>query len=115
MTAEAAIKKALGALGVPFARLTYCGRANTFITYQLVISAERDFYDDENNAEEYTFRIDLFSRGNYIALLRRLKRALKAEEFYNITAEAEIYEKDTKYYHIPIGAKYLERVAEVAE
>ena len=115
MTAEAAIKKALGALGVPFARLTYCGRANTFITYQLVISAERDFYDDENNAEEYTFRIDLFSRGNYIALLRRLKRALKAEEFYNITAEAEVYEKDTKYYDIPIGGEYLERVAEVAE
>ena len=51
MTAEAAIKKALGALGVPFARLTYRGQADAFITYQLVISAERDFYDDENEAD----------------------------------------------------------------
>ncbi len=115
MTAEAAIKRALDRLGVPVERLTYRGRADAFITYQLVISAERDFSDDENAAEEYTFRIDLFSRRNHIALLQSVKRALKAEEFYSITAEAEIYEDDTKYYHIPIGAKYLERVAEAEE
>lgn len=43
MTAEAAIKTALESLGVPVGRLTFRGNANTFVTYQLVISAERDF------------------------------------------------------------------------
>lgn len=115
MTAEAAIKRALEGLGVPVERLTYRGRAEAFITYQLVVSAERDFYDDENEAEEYTFRIDIFAHENYIALLRRVKQALKAEEFYSINTEAEIYENDTRYYHIAIGAKYLERVAEAEQ
>lgn len=114
MTAEAAIKEALEGLGVPVERLTYRGNADTFITYQLVVSTARDFSDDENAAEEFTFRIDLFSRKNHIATLRALKQALKAHEFYEISTEAETYENDTKYYHIPIGAKYLECV-EVAE
>lgn len=108
MTAEAAIKTALESLGVPVGRLTFRGNANTFVTYQLVISAERDFFDDENAAEEYTYRIDLFSRVDYIALLRRVKRVLKAAGFYGIEAEAEVYERDTKYFHVPITAKYLE-------
>lgn len=72
MTAEAAIKTALESLGVPVGRLTFRGNANTFITYQLVISAERDFSDDENAAEEYTYRIDLFfPRGLYRFIAKR--------------------------------------------
>lgn len=115
MTAEAAIKEALESAGVPFARMTYSGNAKAYITYQLVISAEREFSDDENASEEFTYRIDIFSRVDYIALLRRAKRALKAEGFYAISAEAELYESDTKFFHVPITAKYLECAAEVEE
>ena len=115
MTAEAAIKAALESVGVPFERLTYRGHAAAFITYQLVISSERDFYDDENEAREYTFRLDLVSRCDFVPLLRRVWRELKAGGFYGISAEAEIYEKDTRLYHIPMTAKYLESVAEAEE
>lgn len=37
-----------------------------------------------------------------------MKRVLKAAGFYGIEAEAEVYERDTKYFHVPITAKYLE-------
>lgn len=115
MTAEAAIKTALESVNIPFERLVYRGNAPSFAAYQLVISQERDFYDDENEALEHTFRIDLFSRTEYITLLRRVWRALKANEFYEISAEAEIFEQDTKLYHIAMTAKYLESIAEVEE
>ena len=108
MTAEAAIKTALESLGVPVGRLTFRGNANTFVTYQLVISAERDFSDDENAAEEYTYRIDLFSRVDYIALMRNTKRALKEAGFYGITFDPEVFEENTGYYHVPVEFKYME-------
>lgn len=113
MTAETAIKEALEGIGVPFVRLKYSGNAQAFITYQLVISSERDFSDDENAAEEFTYRIDIYSRVDYIALLRRVKQALKAKGFYAISAEAELYESDTRFYHVPITTKYLENAAGV--
>ena len=112
MTAEAAIKTALESLGVPVGRLTFRGNANTFITYQLIISADRDFSDDESAAMEYTYRINLFSRADYVALFLSMKRVLKAAGFYGIETEAEVYERDTKYFHMPITAKYLEEVEE---
>ena len=115
MTAEAAIKQALESIGVPVERLTYCGNARTFITYQFVIASERDFSDDDNTAEEYTYRIDLYSRADYIAILRRVKQALKAAGFYGIEAAAEIFERDTKYFHVPITAKFYESVTEAGQ
>lgn len=113
MTAEEAIKRALESVGVPVKRLLYRGDAQTFITYQLVISAERDFSDDKNETEEFTYRVDLYSRSDYIAVLRRMKRALKEAGFYSISAAAELYENDTKFFHVPVTVKYLEEAEAV--
>lgn len=113
MTAEAAIKTALESVGVPCERLTYRGDASAFAVYQLVIVSERDFYDDENEAREHTFRIDIYSHMDYITLLRRVWAALKEYDFYEISAEAEQFERETRLYHVPMTAKYLESVAEV--
>ena len=45
---------------------------------------------------------------DYFALLQRLKTALKAAGFYGITINAEVYEQDTGYYHVPVEIKYME-------
>jgi len=37
-----------------------------------------------------------------------LKTALKAAGFYAITIDAETYEQDTGYYHVPVEIKYME-------
>lgn len=115
MTAEAAVKRALESVGIPCERLTYRGNAPAFAVYQLVIARERDYYDDESEGREHSFRIDIYSRSDYVSLLRRVWRALKECEFYEIGAEAETFEKDTRLYHIPMTAKYLESIAEVEE
>ena len=110
MNAEAALKTTLNSLGVPVARMIYNGNADTFITYQLVLSGEMAFADDDNEAEEYLFRVDIYSRRDYIALLRRAKQALKLAGFYGVAIQAELYENDTQLFHVPINVYFCEEV-----
>ena len=65
--------------------------------------------DDETHGTEYTYRVDIYSKRDYIALLRRAKQALKAAGFYGLVIDPEVYEKDTGFYHVPIEAKYYEQ------
>ncbi|WP_322204503.1 hypothetical protein, partial [Acutalibacter intestini] len=80
-TVDALVKSTLADLCPNVARLLYRGKAGTFFTYQLVLSQDRDAAEDEMQGTEYTYRVDLYSKRDYIALLRRTKRALKAAGF----------------------------------
>ena len=66
--------------------------------------------DDEMHGTEYTYRVDIYSKRDYIALLRRVKQALKAAGFYGLVIDPEVYEQDTGFYHVPIEAKYYEQM-----
>lgn len=108
-TVDALVKSTLAALCPNVARLLYRGKAGTFFTYQLVSSEDRDAAEDEMQGTEYTYRVDLYSKRDYIALLRRTKRALKAAGFYGIVIDPEAYETDTGFYHVPIECRYYEK------
>ena len=53
-------------------------------------------------------QVHVYSKTDYIDILQRLKTALKAAGFYAITIDAETYEQDTGYYHVPVEIKYME-------
>lgn len=108
MSAEAVLKETLEGLGFPAERMVFNGQADTYFVFQCVISSPTAYSDDDNDAEESVFHIDLFTRRNYGETLRAAKRALKAAGFYGISVEAELYERDTGYYHAPITARFLE-------
>ena len=95
-------------LGVPVERLKYGGKAACFIVYQLVVGRDTFFSDDEEGAQEFTYQVHVYSKTDYIDILQRLKTALKAAGFYAITIDAETYEQDTGYYHVPVEIKYME-------
>ena len=112
------VKTTLEKLGYPVERLIYTGKAETFITYQIVVGLDthfsvgvlqdKRFSDDESGAEEFTYRADIYSRVDYIALMRSAKRALKEAGFYGITFDPEVFEENTGYYHVPVEFKYME-------
>ena len=108
MNVDALLKTTLEGLGYPVERLKYDGKAKTYITYQLVVGRDVHFSDDENGAEEFTYRVDIYSRGDYIALMRSAKRALKEAGFYGITFDPEVFDENTGYYHVPVEIKYME-------
>ena len=90
------------------ARLQYTGKASTFITYQMITVSDKFFSDDGNECVEHYYRIDLYSKSNYMTTLAAIKAALKAADWYNVEIDAEVYETDTGYYHVPIECKYME-------
>jgi hypothetical protein len=95
-------------LGLPVERLRFAGEAEAFITFQIISGSETEFADDDGQAYEYLYRVDIFSKTDYITLMRRAEKALKAAGFYGITVNAEIYEHDTGFYHIPLDIYYME-------
>lgn len=109
MEAAKALDGALKTLGFPVSRLVRKSKtpASTYFTYQLIVDAPRAFADDDNTATESTWRVDLYTKASYTTLLPRVIAALKAAEFYAVSVEAELYETDTGYYHVPIEAKYF--------
>ena len=108
-TVDRLLKSTLDALCPNVARLFFRGKAGTYITYQLVSSEDMAAADDETHGTEYTYRVDIYSKRDYIALLRRVKQALKAAGFYGLVIDPEVYERDTGFYHVPIEAKYYEQ------
>jgi hypothetical protein len=113
MKAVEVLNKALKELELPVARIFYKEQAgkpkpDVYLTYQLILGAGELYADDDNEATESTWRVDLYSRGNYEAKIREVTRVLKESDFYAVTLEAEQFEQDTGYYHISFNAKYLE-------
>ena len=106
-TVDCLLKSTLDALCPNVARLFFRGKAGTYITYQLVSSEDMAAADDETHGTEYTYRVDIYSKRDYIALLRRVKQALKAAGFYGLVIDPEVYEQDTGFYHVPIHTNDL--------
>ena len=106
---DSLLKAELEKLGVPVERLKYGGKAACFIVYQLVVGRDTFFSDDEESAQEFTYQVHVYSKTDYIDILQRLKTALKAAGFYAITIDAETYEQDTGYYHVPVEIIRSER------
>ena len=110
MSCDSLLKSALESLNHPVKRLFYSGNADTFLTYQLLLGNGTNFADDSNECNEYAYRVDLYSKTDYVGLLGELVEKVKSIGFYDVVIVAEVYEKDTGYFHIPIEIKYLEEL-----
>jgi hypothetical protein len=112
MEADKTLDGALKTLDIPVSRAFRKvgeGKAapRVYLTYQLIYGAGTAFADDDTEATESTWRVDLYSKDNYAATIPQIVRTLKAAEFYGVTVEAEQYEADTGYYHTSFEAKYF--------
>lgn len=108
MDVDSLLHSTLKGLGVPVERLKYRGKADSYITYQLAEGHGEFFSDDEEGATEYTYQVHIFSKKDYFPLVKALKKALKAAGFYGVQIGAEVFERDTGFYHIPVEIKYME-------
>lgn len=91
----------VGGVTIPVAFLRYTGNSTTYVTYnQLQIDAT--FYGDNellNYMDYYDF--DIYSKGNYLEIVKELKEILEQNGFIwqpSMTS-ADMYEDDTGYFH----------------
>lgn len=110
------LKAALLSLGKSAYRLAYTPPDNdlkkkppeTYFTFQTVLSQPSEYADDDSTATLHTFRVDLYSKLDFTQLLSDTLTQLKRAGFSISTVDAEIYEYDTGYYHVPITIKIME-------
>lgn len=106
---------ALKSLRKPVYRLAYNPKADrerckpsTYFTFQTVVSQPSGYADDDSTVTLHTLRVDILTKEDSSQLLADTLTALKKAGFAISTVDAEIYESDTGYYHVPITIKILE-------
>lgn len=86
---------------IPVAFLRYDGKKTTYITYQQTDANNSLGGDDRiiNYVDYYDF--DIYSKGNYMAIIEAVKNVLEEEGFIwqPYRSSGDMYEDDTGYYH----------------
>lgn len=86
---------------IPISFLYYEGQENTYIVYQQASIEETFSADDElqNYVDYYYFHI--YSKGNYLEIVKEVKKLLKQNGFrwQPFMTSADMYEVDTGFYH----------------
>ena len=91
---------------IPIAFLNYTGNSNIYLTYYTWFDEPDNFHDDEHHAETAYGTIDIFSKGNFKGILRKVKNTLKQNGFTWTDNAPETFEKETGYYHVPVNFYY---------
>jgi len=84
--------------GVPVYPLNYPGEATTYITFFEYNEMGALYAEDVEVKTRYSYQVDIWSKGNYTALVKQVFELMTAAGFRRNSA-AEFYEKDTKINH----------------
>jgi len=96
------IETALASIGCPVVHAPYTGGAATFVAFHLVIEEGVLHADGDEQAGERVYSVDYFSNSDWRYAVASIKATLKAAGYSVQSIGPEIFETDTKLYHIPI-------------
>lgn len=84
---------------IPIAHLRYKGDSKRFITWTLLGEVPSLSADDEPLFSVCSIDIDIFSDGNYLDMIKEVKKKMKDSDWVWTGDSAEMYEEDTGLYH----------------
>lgn len=95
-------------LGVPVAFMNYNKSADTYIVFMEYNQAPFLSADDQEQYTKHFFQVDVFSNGNYLQLVKDVKRLMKEAGFRRMY-ESETYDSDMKKYRKIIRFSYISK------
>lgn len=103
----AELKEVLAAV-VPTERGIYTAKdkPKIYCTFLQVLK-KGNYANDERQEDITTYRVTLYSKGNYEETLQKILAALEAAGYYINDVGGESYETDTGYWLIPINIQYV--------
>jgi hypothetical protein len=94
------IEEALSSLNIPVKHPPFKEKADTYITYQLIL--RQSSLDAEGEQETQTnVALDLFTNQPWETLAEQIKTLLKNADYHGVIYGPEMYEDDIGYWHIP--------------
>jgi hypothetical protein len=107
MSLNKLILDTLKPVGVPVAFQTYSGTATTYITFFEYNQFGALHADDEEQETALFYQVDVWSKGDYTAIVQQVKQLMKQAGFRR-TFETELYEPDTQIFHKVLRFSYVE-------
>lgn len=94
---------------IPVSFLRYNGKSTTYITYQSVNIENTFSSDDELDYYVENFDFDIYSKGDYFAIINSMKQILKENGFtwQPMLSSEDMYEDETGYYHKTLNFSYI--------
>jgi len=101
------IMDTLQPLKIPVSFQKYSGKAKTYITFHEYLVSGEEYEDDEETFTAHYIQVDVWSKEDYIAIVKKIKELLLNVRFKRLN-EIDLYEEDTKIYHKGLKFYYLE-------
>lgn len=93
----------VGKLSVPVAHLRYKGKETTYVTWTITEETPALSADNSPLYSVVAVDVDVFSKGNYLALAAEIKRLMLKHDWVWTGDSPEMYEEDTELYHKTIS------------
>lgn len=90
----------VGGAYVPTAHIKYKGKETTYVVWTIISNTPVLSGDDEQLYGITTVDVDIYSKGNYLSVLKEVKQLMKINEWIWTEDSQEMYEDDTGLYHI---------------
>ena len=87
----------------PVAHLRYKGKETTYGTWTITGENPALSADDSPLYSVVTVDVDVFSKGNYLALVTEIKQLMKQHDWVWTGDSPEMYEEETELYHKTIS------------
>ena len=84
---------------IPVEHLRYKGKSKTFVTWTILSEVPSLSANDEDLYSVVQVDIDIFSDGNYLDIVKEIKKIMKNNEWLWVEDSSEMYEEDTELYH----------------
>ena len=91
--------ESIGAERLPVAHLRYKGDSRRFVTWTITGEAPALTANDEDLCSICSVDVDVFSDGNYLDVVKEIKRIMKDNDWVWVEDSEEMYEEDTGLYH----------------
>lgn len=92
---------------VPVNLHRYRGKTQEYITFHEYLASGEEYEDDDERLTSHFIQVDIWSKGDYVELVNKVKELLIGVGFKRID-EVDLYEEDTEIYHKGMRFYYLE-------
>ena len=84
---------------IPVAHLRYTGKSRKYVTWTITGETPALTATDEALCSICSVDVDIFSDGNYLDIVKEIKRIMKNNDWVWVEDSEEMYEEDTGLYH----------------
>lgn len=89
----------VGTSNIPVAHLRYKGSSKTYVVWTIISEVPSLSANDEDLYSVGQVDIDVYSDGNYLSIVSKIKELMKINEWIWVEDSVEMYEEDTELYH----------------